>query len=198
MNTIHSASTFFKSSFFDWQAIITMKKLFLFIVAFVATLSVSAQDAVAFRFGCISYNQVLLSMPEYAQAENDLITLKAKYDAEMKASEDEFNAKYETFLSEQNNYAPSILRKRQQELEDMMQRNEKFRLESIRLLAQAEKDMVKSAKDKLDAAIRRISEELQLAFVLNTDDDAVPYLNKAMAYNITEAVTEAVKHSVVE
>lgn len=198
MNTIHSASTFFKSSFFDWQAIITMKKLFLFIVAFVATLSVSAQDAVAFRFGCISYNQVLLSMPEYAQAENDLITLKAKYDAEMKASEDEFNAKYETFLSEQNNYAPSILRKRQQELEDMMQRNEKFRLESIRLLAQAEKDMVKSAKDKLDAAIRRISEELQLAFVLNTDDDAVPYLNKAMAYNITDAVTEAVKHPVVE
>lgn len=198
MNTIHSASTFFKSSFFDWQAIITMKKLFLFIVAFVATLSVSAQDAVAFRFGCISYNQVLLSMPEYAQAENDLITLKAKYDAEMKASEDEFNAKYETFLSEQNNYAPSILRKRQQELEDMMQRNEKFRLESIRLLAQAEKDMVKSAKDKLDAAIRRISEELQLAFVLNTDDDAVPYLNKAMAYNITDAVAEAVKHSVVE
>lgn len=198
MNTIHSASTFFKSSFFDWQAIITMKKLFLFIVAFVATLSVSAQDAVAFRFGCISYNQVLLSMPEYAQAENDLITLKAKYDAEMKASEDEFNAKYETFLSEQNNYAPSILRKRQQELEDMMQRNEKFRLESIRLLAQAEKDMVKSAKDKLDAAIRRISEELQLAFVLNTDDDAVPYLNKAMAYNITDAVTEVVKHSVVE
>lgn len=175
-----------------------MKKLFLFIVAFVATLSVSAQDAVAFRFGCISYNQVLLSMPEYAQAENDLITLKAKYDAEMKASEDEFNAKYETFLSEQNNYAPSILRKRQQELEDMMQRNEKFRLESIRLLAQAEKDMVKSAKDKLDAAIRRISEELQLAFVLNTDDDAVPYLNKAMAYNITDAVTEAVKHPVVE
>lgn len=175
-----------------------MKKLFLFIVAFVATLSVSAQDAVAFRFGCISYNQVLLSMPEYAQAENDLITLKAKYDAEMKASEDEFNAKYETFLSEQNNYAPSILRKRQQELEDMMQRNEKFRLESIRLLAQAEKDMVKSAKDKLDAAIRRISEELQLTFVLNTDDDAVPYLNKAMAYNITDAVTEAVKHSVVE
>lgn len=175
-----------------------MRKLFLFIVAFVATLSVSAQDAVAFRFGCISYNQVLLSMPEYAQAENDLITLKAKYDAEMKASEDEFNAKYETFLSEQNNYAPSILRKRQQELEDMMQRNEKFRLESIRLLAQAEKDMVKSAKDKLDAAIRRISEELQLAFVLNTDDDAVPYLNKAMAYNITDAVTEAVKHPVVE
>lgn len=175
-----------------------MKKLFLFIVAFVATLSASAQEAVAFRFGCISYNQVLYSMPEYAQAEADLITLRAKYDAEMKSSEDEFNAKYESFLSEQNNYAPSILRKRQQELEDMMQRNEKFRLESIRLLAQAEKDLVKQAKDKLDATIRRISEELQLAFVLNTDDDAVPYLNKAMAYNITEAVTEAVKHSVVE
>ena len=62
-----------------------MKKLSIIIVALIATLSVSAQESVAFRFGCVSYNEVLLSMPEYAQAEADMPTLRAKYDAEMKA-----------------------------------------------------------------------------------------------------------------
>ena len=170
-----------------------MKKVILVFFAFMAVLSASAQEAVAFRYGCVSYDQLLKSMPEYAQVESDMATLKAKYDTEMKASEEEFNDKYETFLREQSNYAPSIMRKRQSELEDMMRRNEDFRLESIRLLEQARADMIQQAKQRLNAAIERIASEYQLAFVLNTDADAVPYLNPAMAYNITNAVAEAIK-----
>lgn len=155
-----------------------------------ATICVSAQEAVAFRFGSINYGEVLSAMPEYAQAEAQMLDLRAKYDAEMKASEEEFNAKYENFLAEQRNYAPSILRKRQSELEDMMKRNEQFRVESIRLLEQARTDMLSTAKAKLDAVISEIAAAYSLAFVLNTDSDAVPFLNKAMSYDITAAVKE--------
>lgn len=170
-----------------------MKKLILTLLLVISALNMTAQEAVAFRFGCISYDQVLKSMPEYAKAESDLADLKAKYDTEMKASEDEFNAKYETFLSEQSNYAPSILRKRQSELEDLMKRNEQFRLESLRLLENAKAELIKPAKEKLDATIEHIASEYKLAFVLNTDSDAVPYLNIDMAFNITDAVKEAIK-----
>ena len=169
----------------------------MIIVALVATVAVSAQETVAFRFGCINYDEVLLSMPEYAQAEADLLTLKSKYDAEMKASEEEFNAKYENFLSEQGNYAPAILRKRQSELEDMMHRNESFRAESLRLLSQAEKDLVKAVRAKLDEAIRRVSEEHKLAFVLDRGSDAVPFVNMQMAYDITAAVAAQVKRAAI-
>lgn len=170
-----------------------MKKFLLLSFLLVAVLSASAQEAVAFRYGCISYDQVLKAMPEYSQVDIDIKALKAKYDKEMKASEDEFNAKYTTFLNEQSNYAPSILRKRQSELEDMMHRNEQFRIESLRLLENARADMIKPIREKLNQAIKRIAEEYQLAFVLNTDSDAVPYLNTGMAYNITNAVAEALK-----
>ncbi len=163
------------------------------LVVIVATLSVSAQETVDFRYGCVSYNTVLKAMPEYEKAEADLDALRQKYDAETKASEEEFNAKYEVFLSEYANYAPSILKKRQAELEDMMKRNENFRAETVRLLKQSREEMLQPVKDKLNAIIKSIAQHYSLAFVLNTDSDAVPYLNTGMAYNITAAVQEAIK-----
>lgn len=158
-----------------------------------ATISVSAQESVAFRFGSVSYNTILKSMPEYLKAEADIESLRQEYEKEMKTSEEEFNAKYEVFLSEQSTYAPSILRKRQSELEDMMRRNEQFRLEAMRLLEQARVDMMQPVKNKLNAAINAVATEYSLAFVLNTDSEAVPFMNASMAYNITTAVMEAVK-----
>ncbi len=163
------------------------------LVVIVATLSVSAQETVDFRYGCVSYNTVLKAMPEYEKAEADLEALRLKYDAETKASEEEFNAKYEVFLSEYANYAPSILKKRQAELEDMMKRNENFRAVTVRLLKQSREEMLQPVKDKLNAIIKSIAQHYSLAFVLNTDSDAVPYLNTGMAYNITAAVQEAIK-----
>ncbi len=170
-----------------------MKRILSILVVIMATLTAAAQETVDFRYGCIDYDRVLKAMPEYAKAEADLEALKQKYDIETKASEDEFNAKYETFLSEYANYAPSILKKRQAELEEMMKRNEDFRAESVRLLKQSWEELLQPAKDKLNATIKSISAQYSLAFVLNTSSDAVPYLNVDMAYNITTAVEEALK-----
>lgn len=163
------------------------------LVVLMTTVAVSAQESVAFRYGCISYDQALKSMPDYAKVEADLVALKSNYDKETKASEDEFNSKYAVFLNEYTNYAPSILKKRQSELEDLMSRNENFRMESIRLLEQARVDMMKPLKEKLDNVISTIANKYSLAFVLNTDSNAVPYMNMSMAYNITSAVEEALK-----
>ncbi len=170
-----------------------MKKIFAALVfVTMATVSAMAQNSVVLRFGCISYDEILSLMPEYTKAEEDLAALRAQYDEEMKVSEEEFNTKYETFLSEYENYAPSILRKRQTELEDMMHRNEKFRLESLRLLAQAREEMMALVRKKLDDVVADVAAENQLAFVLNTDSDAVPFVNMGMAYDITKAVKDVV------
>lgn len=178
-----------------------MKKFILMMVVLMATISVSAQteqteqtveNSQAFRFGAISYQQVLNQMKAYQQIDVDMESLKAKYDAEMRSAEGEFNAKYEVFLAEQRGYAPAILRKRQSELEEMMKRNEAFRMESLRLLNQAREDMMRPINEKINAAIAEVAQANQLAFVLNTDADAVPYLNAEMGQNITDAVIEKV------
>ena len=58
----------------------------------------SQQAAPSFHYGFLSCQSALEAMPGYAEARRSIADLKAKYDAEMKRVEDEFNAKYEAFL----------------------------------------------------------------------------------------------------
>lgn len=148
----------------------------------------AAQAATLLRYGYISYDSVFRAMPEYAETQQSIAMLRSKYDAEMKRSEDEFNAKYEEFLETQRDLVPSILRKRQAELQEMMDKNTAFKAEARRLLAQAEQDAYAPLHARLRAAVGEVAAEQGLAFVLNTDRNACPYINPAMGVDITPLV----------
>ena len=164
-----------------------MKKLFLLIVLCVLSLTAGAQT----RFGYFSYEEVLKSMPDYVLAQRSINDLRLKYDAELKRAEDEFNSKYEEFLEVQKDLVPAILHKRQAELQEMMQKNINFKNESQRLLQQAETDAFAPVKAKLNTAIKKVSQAQGYAFVLNTDNNACPYVNPEMGENATKLIQEA-------
>lgn len=164
-----------------------MKKLFLLIVLGVLSLTANAQT----RFGYFSFDNVLKSMPDYVMAQRSIDDLKQKYDAEMKRAEDEFNSKYEEFLDVQKDLVPAILRKRQAELQEMMQKNINFKNESQRLLKQAEADAFAPVKNKLYNALTKVGQAQGYAFILNTDGDACPYVNPEMGEDATEFIKEA-------
>ena len=100
-----------------------MKQILLPLVFMLMPVAASAQQSAhpqvsapveqSLRFGYFSYEEVLHTMPGYAIAKHNMDDLRAKYDAETKRAEDEFNAKYEEFLDGQRSFAPSILEKRQ-------------------------------------------------------------------------------------
>lgn len=164
-----------------------MKKLFLLIVLGVLSLTANAQT----RFGYFSFDNVLKSMPDYVMAQRSINDLRQKYDAEMKRAEDEFNSKYEEFLDVQKDLVPAILRKRQAELQEMMQKNINFKNESQRLLKQAEADAFAPVKNKLYDALTKVGQAQGYAFILNTDGDACPYVNPEMGEDATELIKEA-------
>lgn len=164
-----------------------MKKLFLLIVLGVLSLTANAQT----RFGYFSFENVLKSMPDYVMAQRSIDDLRQKYDAEMKRAEDEFNSKYEEFLDVQKDLVPAILRKRQAELQEMMQKNINFKNESQRLLKQAEADAFAPVKNKLYNALTKVGQAQGYAFILNTDGDACPYVNPEMGEDATELIKEA-------
>lgn len=164
-----------------------MKKLFLLIVLGVLSLTANAQT----RFGYFSFDNVLKSMPDYVIAQRSIDDLRQKYDAEMKRAEDEFNSKYEEFLDVQKDLVPAILRKRQAELQEMMQKNINFKNESQRLLKQAEADAFAPVKNKLYNALTKVGQAQAYAFILNTDGDACPYVNPEMGEDATELIKEA-------
>ncbi len=166
-----------------------MKKLALLFLFSLLSATIHAQA----KFGYLSYDNTIKSMPGYAGVQGDLDTLKRQYDAETKRAEDEFNQKYESFLDGQKDFAPVILRKRQAELQDLLNRNLAFRKEADRLLKQAEADMLAPLKTRLNEALRQICLERGYEFILNTDNNAVPFINPAYGEDISAAVEDILK-----
>jgi len=144
-------------------------------------------------FGYLSHEEVIKSMPEYADMQKNLEALRAQYDAEAKRSEDEFNKKYEEFLDGQHDFAPSIMKKRQAELEELMDKNTAFRKEAQRLYRQAEQEALTPLRDKLGQTLQKIGQERGYIFILNTDRDAVPYINTEVGDDITAEVKAALQ-----
>ena len=183
-----------------------MKKNLLFLAFALVALSASAQQTPtveahsattaaqpALRFGYFSFEQDFHTMPGYAIAKHNMDELRGKYDEETKRVETEFNSKYEEFLDGQRSYAKSILEKRQAELRELMEKNIAFKAEAARLLKKAEEEAYAPLKAKMNEALQQIGKENGFAFILNTDNNATPYLSAEMGVDITEALKKKMK-----
>lgn len=135
-------------------------------------------------FGYFSYDEVLRFMPEYKNVKDNLEKLSNQFKAEADRAEAEFNKKYEAFLDEQRDLAPSIMKKRQAELQDMLERNIAFKEESQRLISEAEIEGFAPLKTKISEVLNKVGKEQGLAFILNTDNNAVPYINASVGVDI--------------
>ena len=172
-----------------------MKKTVLFLLLTVVSLTVTAQeitpkDSVAFKYGYLSYDSVMIAMPDYAALKINMGQLREQYEAEQKRVENDFNKKYEEFLDGQANFPQTILQKRQSELQEMLDKNIAFKKQSQKMLNDAEARMLDAIKTTINMAVKDIAQERGYAFVLNTDKEAVPFVNPAMGEDITEAVKQ--------
>ncbi len=161
----------------------TMRKKLLLLLLLLPVVA-----AAQFRFGYISYETVYRQMPQFAQAQQQLTELKAKYEQETVRNEEEFQRKFSDFLQGQKDFPSNILQKRQAELQEVMERSIAFRQDAQQLLSQAEKDLMKDVYRQLNNAIKAVAEEYGYAFVLNADDNAAPYINPEMGDDVTDLV----------
>lgn len=166
-----------------------MKKLFLSLLLIVAPMLVSAQE----KYGYFSYGEVFRAMPEYSIAERNLAQLQNQFEEEMKRAEEEFNKKYEEFLEGMQTFAAPIRQKRQAELQEIMEKNLSFKQEAQRLLEAARRDAYLPLKEKLTTAVKTLGAERGYALILNTDNDACPYLDPATSEDVTPLLKEILK-----
>ena len=169
-----------------------MKRLASVIVVLCVFLGAFAQEN-TLRFGYLSYEQALLSMPQYAVVQQQMADLRAQYQAETKRVEEEFNRKYEEFLEGQREFPKTILQKRQTELQELMEKNIAFRDESRRQLATAEQEAMMPLKTRLNEVIAEIASQQKLALVINTDANACPFIDPTMGLNIDQLVQDALQ-----
>ena len=170
-----------------------MKRLASIILFMCVFLGVSAQENNTMKFGFLSYEAALQSMPDYTLAQNKLAELKAQYQTEAKRVEDEFNRKYEEFLEGQREFPKSILQKRQSELQELMDKNIAFKQQGLDELARAEQEAMAPLRIKLIEALGKIGRERGYAFIVDTDQKALPFINPAMGEDINQTVQDALK-----
>ena len=166
-----------------------MKKITMILMMALMGLTVNAQStATVMRFGYVSYDSVMVTMPEYAEMQQNMALLHEQYEAEQKRVEEDFNKKYEEFLDGQASFPKTFLQKRQSELQEMLDKNIAFKKESQKLLNDAETEMLEGLKSTIAAALITIGQERGYAFILDTDKEAVPFINPELGEDITNDV----------
>lgn len=161
----------------------TMRRKLFFILMLLPLMA-----AAQVKFGYIAYNSVCVEMPQYTEAQRQLADLKAKFDAEAQRGETEFQRKFSEFLQGQKDFPANILQKRQAELQDLMERSVAFRNEAQQLLKDSEQKILQDVYKKLNDAISEVALERGYFFVLNTDNNAAPFINTVVGEDATDYV----------
>ena len=173
-----------------------MKKLIFVLAMMLSVATDYAQtEGIALKFGYLSYDAAIKAVPDYEEMQNNLATLRAQYEAEMKRVEEDFNKKYEEFLDGQAHFPKTILQKRQSELQEMLDKNTAFKRQGQALLNDAEASLRQKLQAALDAAITTVGQEGGYAFILNTDQHAAPFINPQMGEDVTQAVINALQNN---
>ena len=162
--------------------------LFIMVMALVGLVGYAQTDSAAIKFGYLSYDSVMFAMPEYAEMQTSMAQLREQYAAEQKRVEDDFNKKYEDFLDGQASFPKTILQKRQSELQELLDKNIAFKKESTKMLNDVEDQMIATMRASIDVIVSTIAQERGYAFVLNSDKQAVTFINPAKGEDMTEAV----------
>ena len=183
-----------------------MRRLLVFLISFVslsafaqeatdAAADSAAQAAPVVKFGYLSYDVALASMSEKAAVEQQMKELRSKYDAETKRVESEFNKKYEAFLEGQRDFPRTILLKRQNELQDLLQKNIAFKADVRKELRKAEAEAMAPLKERLNKVLAVLAAERGYALIINTDSNACPYIDPRMGEDINAVVLERLQQT---
>lgn len=190
-----------------------MKKLVFILVTMMCGLNISAQDDSTkvevptyqetssikpqisnIIIGFLSYDSALVSMPEYAIAQQQIAQTRQAYDDEMKRVEKEFNDKYEEFLENRKDYPRTILLKRQTELQELLEKNIAFKNQSRKELQQIERQILAPLRIRLNETIATIARQQQLTMVVNTDSNACPFIEPMQSVDLNETVIRTLRH----
>lgn len=164
-----------------------MRKI-LFLLLFVPV----ASFAQITEFGFFSLSGVMDSLPECKTAQDNYNALLERCDSEIARGEEELTRCYVSFLEGQNSFPEPILRKRQKELQDMVDRSVLLRDQLKEWLAQAHDSLFNPIVEKIDKAVERVCIHNNLAYAIDTDKAAYRYVNPKFGADITNLIIKEI------
>ena len=167
------------------------RTILLMVLLLVGCAAMQAQTAL--KYGYLHYDSLLVKMSDYAAAQEQLATLRKQYQQETDYNEQSFKRQFAEFLQGQKNFPQNILLKRQRDLQEAMEKSIAFRQSAEELLKKAAVDLLLPVRQRLDAAIREVGMERGYQFVLNLDNNTVPFVHPQIGEDATPYVREKLK-----
>ena len=127
-------------------------------------------------------------MPEYAQVCTDYDELKKQCDAEIARNEEQLTRLYVAYLDGQNEFPEPILRKRQKELQELVDKSIAFREELQTWLVSARDSLFAPLCAKIDDAVARVCMHNNLAYIIDLDEAGYKFINPTCGFGITNAL----------
>lgn len=144
------------------------------------------------RFGYLNYSEAQQQVPQYKEAQAHYNELLKRCEQELLRNEEELTRNYVSFLDGQREFPEPILRKRQKELQDHVDRSVQFREEVKKWLVQAHDSLFAPVNAIVDDAIARVCMHNGLAYVINLEEAGYLFVNPAMGFDVTKAVVNTI------
>ena len=140
------------------------------------------------QFGYYSTARVLEALPQYAQAVDEYERLCERCEKEISHNQKELTRQYVAFLDGQQDFPELILRKRQKELQQMVDNSVVFRKQLSGWLKQAKDSLLAPHNAAVDAALVRVCLRHGLSFAFDSDVVQLRFVNPSAGADITSLV----------
>ena len=142
-----------------------MKKITIFIIAALTTLSSFSQD----KLGHIDVQEILVVMPEYKAAETEMQNFALDLEKTSKALQSEIQAKFEDYQANVDSYSDIIRQDKEKEIQDLQQRIQAFEQNAQAQLEEKRQKLLTPITKAVQDAIQEVASEGGYTYIFTTE-----------------------------
>ncbi|MBQ0056320.1 MAG: OmpH family outer membrane protein [Bacteroidales bacterium] len=162
-----------------------MHRISLTLVMVLTSVWAMAQDL---NVGILDIKSVFRALPESVQIQTQIDFLQGAYQTELSKLEDEYQSKVSNYLTDRDRLPQNIQDARIQEIDQLQLRIQAMRREAAADLAKKQDALTEPLRARVNDAIRQVSEEKGLIYVLDSGSDALLYASPTHVINIYDDV----------
>ena len=156
----------------------------ILLLAFVALLGMT--DAVAQKFGHLDAQDILLTLPERAEAQASIEAAAAEYETEVSRMQSELETKFADYQAKAATWPDAIRQQKERELKQLEAGLQEFGMTIQNDLAQMEQQLLAPMIERVRDAIEAVGKEQGFTYIFDTSTGVT-------LYNGGEDVTDLVK-----
>ena len=156
----------------------------ILLLAFVALLGMT--DAVAQKFGHLDAQDILLTLPERAEAQTSIEAAAAEYETEVSRMQSELETKFADYQAKEATWPDAIRQQKERELQQLDAGLQEFGMTIQNDLAQMEQQLLAPMIQRVRDAIEAVGKEQGFTYIFDTSTGVT-------LYNGGEDVTDLVK-----